>query len=128
MAYHGKAGKAFFAGVAIPEVTENSYTLTADTADSTAMAATNNGMTRLVGFKRGTASVTAKYSTTPVVVETTAQGTLELLRTSSNAAGGLAVTAQFTGSEIGADKNDVETITYNFRLAGVPSNTVTEGA
>lgn len=125
--YHGKFSQAYWGSDAFTGLTGWSYSLEADTADSTAASSSNHGRTRLAGFNRGTASVTTILTSAIAVVETDAQATLELLRTSLNADKGMAATAQFTGHEVGVDKNDVETITYNFRLASSASSTVTKG-
>lgn len=126
--WHGKTSKAFYNSIEFTNLMGWSYSLESDTADSTVADTANFGRTKLAGFKRGTASVTTLLSASAKVDETTSQATLELLRTALNADGGLAATAQFTGHEVGVDKNDVETITYNFRLASSASNTVTDGS
>ena len=124
--YHGKQIAAWFATVAFTNLVSWTASLNADTADSTAAHATNTGRTRELGFKGGTATVTCKTGgDTQVAIG--ASGTLELSRDGTNASKGYVGTAKCTGYSPGADKNGVETITYNFVFSGEITGTVTEG-
>ena len=125
--YHGKSSLAYWNTSALVSVTDWSCTLTADTAETTAMAAGNYGKTRLAGFNSGTASVTCLATGDSEVGEGDSH-VLELLRGAANALGGYAGTATCTGWSFSEDKDGVATITYNFMWDGEVINTVTEGS
>ena len=124
--YHGKTASAYWNTAALTSVTGWSCTLNADVAETTAMTATNFGKTREVGFNSGTASVTCLL-TGDYEVDEGASYVLELLRGAATALGGYAGTATCIGVTPGANKDGVETVTYNFEWDGAVSNTVTEG-
>lgn len=132
--YHGKTCSAEWkiAAGAFAPLTNTigwSITLTAGTAESTAMHATNLGKTREVGFKGGTATITC-YLPGDVEIDEGDVGAIELLRGATNAEGGFAsavLGALCVGVDITTNKNGIEEVTYSFQLTGAVSATVTQG-
>lgn len=142
--YHGKTSSAWWgldtnntvaALTQIANVTGWSVTMTATTAESTAMHASNTGKTRELGFKGATATVTAHLAG-DVAIDEGQLGALELMRTALNADKGyaLGVTGAAgrgcicTGVAIGVDKDGIETVTYSFTATIAVINTCTKGS
>ncbi len=124
--YHGKGSSAYWSTTLINQIIEWSANLIRDTADSTAMHASNTGRTREAGFAGGTATVTA-YLEGDNAIDEGAEAVLELLRIATNAGKGYKGTAICTGVEDGVDMNGVETVTYSFMFSSTVTSTVTEG-
>ncbi len=124
--FHGKAANAYWDDsgyTAFTNLTEWSCTITADTAESHVMNATNYGKTREVGFKTGTATVVCRVSGDQQVDEGV-NATLILRRDATNTSKGYRGPAICTGVDIGVDMNDVEIITYTFQFTSTIQNTV----
>ncbi len=142
--YHGKSSMAYWgldtnntvaALAALTNVIEWSCTLTADTAESTAMHASNTGKLRELGFKDATATVTCNLSG-DIEIDEGSEGSLELMRTALNADYGysLGVTGASgrgcicTGVDLGVDKDGIETVTYSFQATKAVIKTATKGS
>ena len=142
--YHGKTSSAWWgldtndtvaALAELTNVTGWSVTLTATTAESTAMHATNTGKTRELGYKGATATVTC-HLPGDVEIDEGQLGALELMRTATNADGGYALGVVgasgrgciCTGVDLGVDKDGIETVTYSFTATKAVINTCTKGS
>jgi len=125
--YPGKNSQAFWDSAALTNVVEWSVTINLSTTDSSVMAASTTGKTRVASFKGGTASVTC-YLDGDNTIDEGAEAILELLRGATNTAKGYAGTAICTGVEDGAPLDGVETVVYNFTFSGEITCTVTEGS
>ncbi len=128
--YHGRTIKAFWNTAEITNITEWSYTIAADVAESTAAHPTAHGKEREVGFLSATATITCRVIGDNQIDEGDGPLVLELLRNTTNAAKGFQGTAICTGVAVSMDINDIENVTYSFRFTNdtTPNNTVTEGS
>ena len=142
--YHGISSNAYWgldtdgttaAVSALTDVISWTSDLSCKTAESTAVHASTHGKTRVPGFKTSTASVTCLL-VGDMEIDEGAEGALELLRTATYGDGGIAFGtagsgtkgAICTGVEIGTDKDNLATVTYNFQAIGAVTNTITNKA
>ena len=117
-AFHGKTGSVDFGG-AWTNVLSWTVDLVAEVHDSTAMHATNDGRTREVGLKSGTATIETLWAVgdLPQADVQVAAATLKLYRVGTTASNGY-----YTGTAIleswdqDEPVDDLVKITYNFRF------------
>ena len=121
---HGKYAFVTFGGETIPFTTQWTCTLNQTVSDSSSMSATNHGRTRKVGFKSGTATVTA-WMTEGAWVDGAAgeitdgqTDTLILGRGAVASTGGYTGEAQVTSRAATDPKDGVVAVTYNFAYNG----------
>jgi hypothetical protein len=117
--YHGKTATASYGGTTFLEMLGWTCDLTAATADSTAVHASNTGRTRNAGFNAGTATVQC-YQGDTQTAQIGQSATLVLKRNASTIA--YTGTAICTNIENGADKAGNVTVNYSFKWTGTVAN------
>lgn len=126
--FHGKSALAYHASGAVyslfAQLIEWSCTLTADVAESTVMHASEFGKVREIGFLGGTAAITTKFIASDFPISEGAEYTIELWRDATSTSKGYSGHAICIGIDMGVDKDDVETATYNFQFIGAVTSTL----
>ena len=121
---HGKTARVLFDSVPIARPREWSTALVTTTADSTAMAGTNNGRTRLAGFKGGTATWTAQMlgagyaDSAGTAIALGDSAVLQLWRTGTLSDGAYSGTAEITGMNTSTNKDGIVEATYTAKFDG----------
>ncbi len=110
---HGKAGSVTFATGQVDAVTSWSLNLTADTADSTNMASTNDWKEFKAGFKSWTATVECVTNTAMDLLDIGTEG-VSLVLSDGTATYTATSSAIVTGNTSALDKDDVKRHTYEF--------------
>ena len=126
-AFHGKNARVLWNSIPIFKPKEWTATVVSDTADSTAMSGSNNGRTRLPGFKAGTATFSAQISTggfadsAGTAIALGDSQVLQLWRTGDISKGAYSGTAEITGRDVTVDSRGVEMANYTVKFDGAVS-------